>query len=176
MRRLFLEQFHKQIFPSTPITSFEKHFSCHSHLGSIWISLLVPFPPETFLQNDKESGTLELYYLSAYCLLLAKNPTSTIEWISYILLGSLVLTLLCGYSFSLGSWSHIPQWFEQLTKPNHFTYFINRNLLRTSIETEGFYLLSSNGYSSSCVFETQRSANTSSQFSQGDIDLKHKVC
>jgi len=57
---------------------FEKHFSCHSHLGSIWISLLVPFPPETFLQNDKESGTLELYYLSAYCLLLAKNPTSTI--------------------------------------------------------------------------------------------------
>jgi len=84
MRRLFLEQFHKQIFPSTPITSFflflsyivvtplmigfEKDFSCHSHLGSIRISLLFPFPPEPFPRNDRESGTLELYYLSAYCL------------------------------------------------------------------------------------------------------------
>ena len=84
MRRLFLEQFHKQIFPSTPITSFflflsyivvtplmigfEKDFSCHSHLGSIRIPLLFPFPPEPFPRNDKESGTLELYYLSAYCL------------------------------------------------------------------------------------------------------------
>uniref|UniRef100_A0ACD6APR0 Uncharacterized protein n=1 Tax=Avena sativa TaxID=4498 RepID=A0ACD6APR0_AVESA len=56
MRRLFLEQFHKQIFPSTPITS------------SIRIPLLFPFPPEPFPRNDKESGTLELYYLSAYCL------------------------------------------------------------------------------------------------------------
>ena len=44
---------------------FEKDFSCHSHLGSIRIPLLFPFPPEPFPRNDKESGTLELYYLSA---------------------------------------------------------------------------------------------------------------
>jgi heme exporter protein CcmB len=84
MRRLFLEQFHKQIFSSTPITSFflfllyivvtplmigfEKDFLCHFHLGSIWISLLFSFLSEPFPRNDKESGTLELYYLSAYCL------------------------------------------------------------------------------------------------------------
>jgi hypothetical protein len=79
------------------------------------------------------------------------------------------------YSFSFGSWSHIPQWLEQLTKSNHFTYFIARNHFRTSVETEGFHVLSSNWYSSPCVFETQRSANTTSQFSQGDIDLKQQV-
>ena len=47
---------------------FEKDFSCHSSLGPIWISLLVPLPTETFLRSDTESGALELYYLSAYCL------------------------------------------------------------------------------------------------------------
>ena len=84
MRRLFLELYHKQIFPSTPITSFspflsyivvtplmlgfEKDFSCHSHLGPIRIPPLFPFPPAPFPRNEKEDGTLELYYLSAYCL------------------------------------------------------------------------------------------------------------
>ena len=84
MRRLFLELYHKQIFPSTPITSFspflsyivvtplmlgfEKDFSCHSHLGPIRIPPLFPFPPAPFSRNEKEDGTLELYYLSAYCL------------------------------------------------------------------------------------------------------------
>ncbi|OEL35093.1 hypothetical protein BAE44_0003890 [Dichanthelium oligosanthes] len=69
MRRLFLEQFHKQIFPSTPITSFflflsyivvtplmigfEKDFSCHSHLGSIRISHCFPFLPNLFLEMIK---------------------------------------------------------------------------------------------------------------------------
>ena len=47
---------------------FEKDFSCHSHLGSIRIPLLFPSPTEPFPRNEKEDGTLELYYLSAYCL------------------------------------------------------------------------------------------------------------
>ncbi len=84
MRRLFLELYHKQIFPFTPITSFssflsyivvtplmlgfEKDFSCHSHLGPIRIPPLFSFPPAPFPRNEKEDGTLELYYLSAYCL------------------------------------------------------------------------------------------------------------
>ncbi|KAF5807166.1 putative cytochrome c-type biogenesis protein CcmB [Helianthus annuus] len=42
---------------------FEKDFSCHSHLDPIRIPPLFPFP-----RNEKEDGTLELYYLSAYCL------------------------------------------------------------------------------------------------------------
>jgi hypothetical protein len=47
---------------------FEKDFSCHSHLGPIRIPPLFPFPPAPFPRNEKEDGTLELYYLSAYCL------------------------------------------------------------------------------------------------------------
>ena len=138
MRRLFLSLFHKQIFPSTPITSFflfllyivvtpliigfEKDFSCHYHLGLIWIPPLFPFPPEPFPRNDKESGTLELYYFSASCLpkilllqllghwviqiscvvfafpmlqLIYQFDRSGMDRLN-ILLGSLVLTLLCG--------------------------------------------------------------------------------
>lgn len=84
MRRLFLELYYKQIFSSTPITSFslfllyivvtplmlgfEKDFLCHFHLGLIWISLLFSFLSAPFFRNEKEDGTLELYYLSAYCL------------------------------------------------------------------------------------------------------------
>lgn len=138
MRRLFLELYHKQIFPSTPITSFssflsyivvtplmlgfEKDFSCHSHLGLIRIPPLFPFPPAPFPRNEKEDGTLELYYLSAYCLpkilllqlvghrviqiscvfcgfpmlqLPYQFGRSGMDWLN-IFLGSLVLTLLCG--------------------------------------------------------------------------------
>ncbi|KAF4355389.1 hypothetical protein F8388_008086 [Cannabis sativa] len=117
MRRLFLELYHKQIFPSTPITNFspflsyivvtplmlgfEKDFSCHSHLGPIRILLLFPFPPAPFPQNEKEDGTLELYYISAYCLQkilllqLGGHRRSRMDRLN-ILLGSLVLTLLCG--------------------------------------------------------------------------------
>jgi hypothetical protein len=101
---------------------FEKYFSFHSHLGSIRIPLLFPFPPEPFPRNDKESSTLELYYLSAYCLpkilllQLVGHRIIQISRVFYafpmlqlpyqfdrsimdrlnILLGSLVLTLLCG--------------------------------------------------------------------------------
>ncbi|MCL7039280.1 hypothetical protein MKW94_010425 [Papaver nudicaule] len=118
LRRLFLELFHKQIFPSTPITSFylflsyivitplmigfEKDFSCHSHLGSIRIPLLFPSPTEPFPRNEKEDGTLELYYLSAYCLpkilllqLVGPGYSNKMDRLK-ILLGSPVLSLLCG--------------------------------------------------------------------------------
>lgn len=83
MRRLLLSLYHKQIFSSTPITSFslflsyivvtplmigfEKDFSCHSHLGPIRIPPLFPFPSAPFPRNEKEDGTLELYDLSVYC-------------------------------------------------------------------------------------------------------------
>ena len=138
MRRLFLELYHKQIFPSTPITSFspflsyivvtplmlgfEKDFSCHFHLGPIRIPPLFSFPPAPFPRNEKEDGTLELYYLSAYCLpkiLLLQLVGHRVIQISCVFcgfpmlqlpyqfgrsgmdrlnipLGSLVLTLLCG--------------------------------------------------------------------------------
>lgn len=84
MRRLFLEQYHKRIFLSTPITSFypflsyivvtplmlgfEKDFSCHSNLGPIRIPPLFPFPPAPFPRNEKDDGTLEFYYISTSCL------------------------------------------------------------------------------------------------------------
>lgn len=136
MRRLFLELYHKQIFSSTPITSFssflsyivvtplmlgfEKDFLCHFYLGLIWISLLFSFLSAPFFRNEKEDGTLELYYLSAYCLpkilllqlvghrviqiscvfrgfpmLQLPYQRSGMDWLN-ILLGSLVLTLMCG--------------------------------------------------------------------------------
>jgi hypothetical protein len=83
------------------------------------------------------------------------------------------LTLLCGIHsrLALGVTSR-SGW---NSSQNHFTYFIARNHFRTSIETEVFHVLSSYWYSSPCVFETQRGANTTSQFSQGDIDLKQQV-
>uniref|UniRef100_A0A3Q7J8B1 RNA polymerase alpha subunit C-terminal domain-containing protein n=1 Tax=Solanum lycopersicum TaxID=4081 RepID=A0A3Q7J8B1_SOLLC len=47
---------------------FEKDFSCHSYLGMIWIPPLFSFPSAPFPKTQKEDGTLESYYLSAYCL------------------------------------------------------------------------------------------------------------
>ncbi|KAI3695386.1 hypothetical protein L1987_78383 [Smallanthus sonchifolius] len=46
--------------------------------GPIRIPPLFPFPSAPFPRNVKEDGTLELYYLSAYCLpkiLLLQLPT-----------------------------------------------------------------------------------------------------
>ena len=37
---------------------FEKDFSCHSHLGSIRISLLFPFPPEPLIMKNYREITL----------------------------------------------------------------------------------------------------------------------
>lgn len=205
MRRLFLELFHKQIFPSTPITSFflflsyivvtplmigfEKHFSCHSHLGSIRIPPLFPFPPEPFPRNDKESSTLELYYLSAYCLpkiLLQQLVGHRVIQISRvfrafpmlqlpyqfdrsgmdglnILLGSPVLTLLCGiHSRSALGITSSSGW-NSSQNPTTSPTSLPPTVSRTSIETEWFHVLSSIGYSSPFVSPYPISVSISSQ-------------
>lgn len=89
------------------------------------------------------------------CLLLAKDPTSTIGrspgysnklcfmWFSHVTTSVPIRSIRNGsvkhsirepglyssvwYSFSFGSWNHIQQWLEQLAKSNHFTYFIAPN-------------------------------------------------
>ncbi|KAL4649748.1 hypothetical protein ACB092_01G036700 [Castanea dentata] len=61
--------------------------------------MLFSFPPAPFPRNEKQDGTLELYYLSAYCLpkiLLLQLVGHRIIQISCVFRGSLVLTLLCG--------------------------------------------------------------------------------
>ncbi|CAN4083884.1 unnamed protein product [Withania somnifera] len=120
MRRLFLELHHKRIFPSTPIMSFslfllyivvtplmlgfEKDFSCHSHLGPIWIPPLFPFPSTPFPRNEKKDGALELSRVIQISHVFRGFPMlqlpyqfdrSEMDWLN-IPLGSLVLTLLCG--------------------------------------------------------------------------------
>uniref|UniRef100_A0A6N2N4H3 Uncharacterized protein n=1 Tax=Salix viminalis TaxID=40686 RepID=A0A6N2N4H3_SALVM len=87
--------------------------------GLIRIPSLFPFPPAPFFRNEKEDGTLELYYLSAYCLpkilllqlvghrviqiscvfrgfpmLQLPYQRSEMDWLTFI--RSLVLTLMCG--------------------------------------------------------------------------------
>ncbi|KAI4996253.1 hypothetical protein ZWY2020_048019 [Hordeum vulgare] len=160
MRRLFLEQFHKQIFPSTPITSFfiplVYHFSCHSHFGSIRIPLLFPFPPEPFPRNDKESGTLELYYLNAYWLpkiLLLQLVGHRVIQISRVFCAFpiTVLTLLCGiHSRSALRITSSSGW-NSSQNPTTSPTLLPPTVSRTSIETEGFHVLSSIGYSSPFV-------------------------
>lgn len=190
MRRLFLELFHKQIFPSTRFFSFlsyivvtplmigfEKDFSCHSHLGPIRIPLLFPLPPEPFPRNEKESGTLELYYLSAYCLpkiLLIQLVGHRVFQISRVFrgfpmlqlpyqfdrsgmdrlnipLGSPVLTLLCGiHSRSALGITSSSGW-NSSQNPTTSPTSLPPTLSRTSIETEWFHVLSSIGYSSPFV-------------------------
>ena len=193
MRRLFLELYHKQIFPSTPITSFspflsyivvtplilgfEKDFSCHSHLGPIRIPPLFSFPPAPFPRNEKEDGTLELYYLSAYCLpkiLLLQLVGHRFIQISCvfcgfpmlqlpyqfsrsgmdrlnILLGSPVLTLLCGiHSRSALGITSSSGW-NSSQNPTTSPTSLPPTVSRTSMETEWFHVLSSIGYSSPFV-------------------------
>nr|WGT74243.1 cytochrome c biogenesis B [Galeola lindleyana] len=193
MRKLFLELFHKQIFPFTPITSFglflsyivvtplmigfEKHFSCHSHLGLIRIPLLFPFPPEPFPRNEKEDGTLECYYLSASCLpkiLLLQLVGHRVIQISRVFrgfpmlqlsyqfdrsgmdrlnipLGSPVLTLLCGiHSRSALGITSSSGW-NSSQNPTTSPTSLPPTVSRTSIETEWVHVLSSIGYSSPFV-------------------------
>nr|AQK77832.1 cytochrome c biogenesis B [Lophophytum mirabile subsp. bolivianum] len=193
MIRLFIELnlYHKQIFPSTPITSFspflsyivvtplilgfEKDFSCHSHLGLIRISPLFPFPPAPFPRNEKEDGTLELYYLSAYCLpkiLLLQLVGHRVIQISCvfcgflmlqlpyqfggmdrlnILLGSLVLTLLCGIHSRLALGITSSSGWNSSQNPTTSPTSLPLTSFFTSIETEWFHVLSSIGYSSPFV-------------------------
>lgn len=193
MRRLFLSLYHKQIFPSTPITSFslflsyivvtplmlgfERDFSCHSHLGPIRISPLFPFPSAPFPRNEKEDGTLELYYLSAYCLpkilllqlvghrviqisrvfrgfpmlqLLYQFGRSGMDRLN-ILLGSLVLTLLCGIHSSSALGITSSSGWNSSQNPTTSPTSLPPTLSRTSIETEWFHVLLSIGYSSPFV-------------------------
>nr|YP_009730999.1 cytochrome c maturation protein CcmB [Epirixanthes elongata]QBB73150.1 cytochrome c maturation protein CcmB [Epirixanthes elongata] len=191
MRRLFLELSHKQILSSTPILTsfssflsyivvtplmlgFEKDFSCHSHLGSIRIPPLFPFPPAPFLRNDKADGTLEFYYLSASCLpkiLLIQLVGHRVIQISCVFcgfpmlqlpyqfgrsgmdrlnipLGSLVLTLWCGiHSRSALGITSSSGWNSSINSPTS----LPPTLSCTYIETEWFHVLSSIGYSSPFV-------------------------
>jgi len=193
MRRLFLELYHKQIFPSTPITSFspflsyivvtplmlgfEKDFSCHSHLGPIRIPPLFPFPPAPFPRNEKEDGTLELYYLSAYCLpkiLLLQLVGHRVIQISCVFrgfpmlqllyqfgrsgmdrlnipLGSLVLTLLCGIHSRSALGITSSSGCNSSQNPTTLPTSLPPTLSCTSIETEWFHVPSSIGYSSPFV-------------------------
>lgn len=193
MRRLFLELYNKNIFPSTPITSFspflsyivvtplilgfEKDFSCHSHLGPIRIPSLFSFPPAPFPRNEKEDGTLELYYLSAYCLpkiLLLQLVGHRVIQISCvlcgfpmlqlpyqfgrsgmdrlnILLGSLVFTLLCGIHSRLALGITSSSGWNSSKNPTTSPTSLPPTVSRTSIETEWFHVLSSIGYSSPFV-------------------------
>ena len=205
MRRLFLFLFHKRIFPSTPITSFfpflsyivvtpsligfEKDFSCHSHLGPIRIPLLFPFLPEPFPRNEKEDGTLELYYLSAYCLpkiLLLQLVGHRVIQISRVFrgfpmlqlpyqfdrsgmdrlnipLGSPVLTLLCGiHSRSALGITSSSGW-NSSQNPTTSPTSLPPTLSRTSIETEWFHVPSSIGYSSPFVSPSPILVSISSQ-------------
>ncbi|KAK6129462.1 hypothetical protein DH2020_036796 [Rehmannia glutinosa] len=205
MRRLFLELYHKQILSSTPITSFslflsyivvtplmlgfEKDFSCHSHLGPIRIPPLFPFPSAPFPRNEKEDGTLELYYLSAYCfqkILLLQLVGHRVIQISRVFrgfpmlqlpyqfgrsgmdrlnipLGSLVLTLLCGiHSRSALGITSSSGW-NSSQNPTTSPTSLPPTLSRTSIETEWFHVLSSIGYSSPFVSLFPISVSISSQ-------------
>ncbi|KAI3861819.1 hypothetical protein MKX03_027424 [Papaver bracteatum] len=124
----------------TPLmVGFKKDFSCHSHLGSIQIPLLFPSPTKPFPRNEKEDGTLELYYLSAYCL-------PKIILLQLVGAGP-VLTLLCGIHSrpalgitSRSGWN-ISQ--NSTTSPTSLPLTVSR----TSIETEWFHVPSSIGYS-----------------------------
>lgn len=205
MRPVFLYFFYKQIFPSTPITSFfsflfyivvtplmigfEKHFSCHSHLGPIRIPLLFSFPPEPFPRNEKESGKLELYYLSAYCLpkiLLLQLVGHRVIQISRvfrsfpmlklpyqfdrsgmnrlnILLGSPALTLLCGIHSRLALEITSSSTWNSSQNPSTSPTSLPPTVSRTSIETEWFHVLSSIGYFSPFVSLYPISVSISSQ-------------
>lgn len=188
MRRLFLELYNKNLFPSTPITSFspflsyivvtplilgfEKDFLCHFHLGLIWISLLFSFLSAPFFRNEKEDGTLELYYLSAFCLpkiLLLQLVGHRVIQISCvlcgfpmlqlpyqfgrsgmdrlnILLGSLVFTLLCGIHSRLALGITSSSGWNSSQNPTTSPTSLPPTVFCTSIETEWFHVLLLIGY------------------------------
>jgi hypothetical protein len=151
---------------------FEKDFLCHFHLGLIWISLLFSFLPAPFLRNEKEDGTLELYYLSAFCLpkilllqlvghwviqiscvlcgfpmlqLLYQFGRSGMDWLN-ILLGSLVFTLLCGIHSCLALGITSSSGWNSSQNSTTSPTLLPLTLFRTSIETEWFHVLLLIGY------------------------------
>lgn len=187
--QIFLKLFYQHIPPnsSTLITTFSlfllyivamplmigfsKDFSCHFHLGLIRIRLLFAFLPERFFRNDFEDGTLELYYLSGYCLqkislsksyghwvpqisgvsrsfpvlqLLYQFDQSKMDWFT-IIIGSQIFTLMCGIHprLALGIASNGWNSLQNLaTLPTSSPLIVSC----TSIETEWFHVISLMGY------------------------------
>lgn len=114
---------------------------------------VVSLSPRTFSSKWKRRWYTRIVLFK--CLLLAKDPTSTIggspgysnkscfPWFSHVTTSVPIRSIRNGsvkhsirepgldssvwYSFSFGSWNHIQQWLEQLAKSNHFTYFIAPN-------------------------------------------------
>ncbi|KAF4392712.1 hypothetical protein G4B88_029451 [Cannabis sativa] len=148
-----------------------------SQEGPIRIPLLFPFPPAPFPRNEKEDCTLELYYLSAYCLpkilllqlgghrvikisrvscgfpmlqLLYQFGRSGMDRLN-ILLGSLVLTLLCGIHSRSALGITSSSGCNSSQNPTTLPTSLPPTLSCTSIETERFHVLSSIGYSSPFV-------------------------
>ncbi|KAF3617301.1 putative cytochrome c biogenesis ccmB-like mitochondrial protein [Capsicum annuum] len=126
MRRFFLELYHKQIFPSTPITSFSLFLSyivvTPLMLGferlfmsfpfrSIQIPPLFSFSSTSFPRNEKEDGILELYYLIAYFLpkiLLLQLVGHRVIQISCVFRGFPMLQLPYQFYRSRMDWLNIP--------------------------------------------------------------------
>jgi heme exporter protein CcmB len=150
---------------------FPKDFLSHFHLGLMWICLLFAPLPERFFQNDFEDGTLELYYLSGYCLqkillsklyghwvlqisgvfcsfpvlqLLYQFDQSKMNWFT-IIIGSQIFTLMCGIHscLALGITSNGWNSLQNLTTLPTLLPLI---AFCTSIETEWFHVISLMGY------------------------------
>ncbi|CAN4115704.1 unnamed protein product [Withania somnifera] len=140
---------------------FEKDFSYHSHLGPIRIPPLFPFPSAPFPQNEKEDGTLELYYLSAYFLpkiLLLQLVGHCAIQISHVFLGFPMLQL--PYQFDR---SGMDCGWNSSQNPTTSPTSLPPTLSHTSIKIEWFHILSSISYSYSFVSLFQISILISSQ-------------
>ncbi|GKA97444.1 cytochrome c maturation protein CcmB [Tanacetum coccineum] len=135
--------------------------------GLIRIPPLFPFPSAPFPRNEKEDGTLELYYLSAYCLpkiLLLQLVGHRVIQISRVFrgfpmlqlpyqfgrsgmdrlnipLGSLVLTFLCGIHSRSALGITSSSGGNSSQNPTTSPTSLPLTLSRTSIETEWFHVL-----------------------------------
>jgi len=155
---------------ATPsVIGFPKDFSCHFHLGSIWICLLLPPSPERFLQNDFEDGTPDSYHSSGYCLqktppsqlvghrvpqiigvsrsfpvlqLVYQFDQSGMNWFA-IIIGSPISTLMCGIHprSALGITSR-----NSLQHLTSLPTLLPPLVFRTPIETEWFHVSLLMGY------------------------------
>ncbi len=157
------------VMPS--MIGFSKDFSCHFHLGPIWICLLFAPLPERFFQNDFEDGTLELYYLSGYCsqkILLSKSyghwvlqisgvfcsfpvlqllyqfDQSKMNWFT-IIIGSQIFTLMCGIHSRSAPGITSNGW-NSLQNLTTLPTLLPLIVFCTSIETEWFHVISLIGY------------------------------
>ncbi|GJS64996.1 cytochrome c maturase subunit B [Tanacetum coccineum] len=160
-----------------------------STVGPIRIPPLFPFPSAPFPRNEKEDGTLELYYLSAYCLpkiLLLQLVGHRVIQISRVFrgfpmlqlpyqfgrsgmdrlnipLGSLVLTFLCGIHSRSALGITSSSGGNSSQNPTTSPTSLPLTLSRTSIETEWFHVLSPIGYSFPFVSLSPISVSISSQ-------------